>query len=865
MRVNLIDLTPSVARTIDPESVPNLKTLVFGGEVVKRSDINQWAPYVTVLNGIGQAECTVTTTMAPMDPYIASTPDIGKGVGTNTWIVDPSDHENLAGFGHVGELLVEGPLVGAGYLDDPGKTEAVFIETPRWLREGGLHGNPPGRTGRLYKTGDLVKYNMNGTLQFLGRKDAQTKIRGQRIELEEVEHHVSRFLRQSGSSETMAHDLTAEVVLPQGGHTSVLLVFIALCKSNDRKSAFDVMDPARLPDRFRTLNPDLAQEIPSAMIPLAYIPVTTLPLSPNGKIDRKKLQAAGASFTVEELAKFNKSCHSDFNRVPSLGSEKQIQSIWSEILGVDRKHIGAENTFLQLGGDSILAMRVVNLAKRRGIPLKIADLLSHSSVSALAGAARSSPSSQGESAMFSSNNLLPFSMLQADDTEDFVESHILPHVDYKRENIEDAYPVTGFQERSIHGALQEPPAYWNYFKIDLGKHIDVQRVRQSVETLVQQFPVLRSVFIPHGRTFLQIVIQGLAPLLKETYDVTNVDPALAVNSFCNHDWRSVKYSFGQQSARFFLCTVASGCMSLIIRMSHAQYDGISLDLIAQSLSAAYNRSLLSEMVPFSAFVQHSLSRRQESLKYWYTLLQGSSMTAMKSSQVLTNVNSHPESHSYKVCRTMHWIPPKLHNVTSFSLLCACWASVIAAYTHQHDIIFGRVVAGRVGSHLPNTETVAGPCVNVVPIRATWSSHESATPLLEPSFPPKEIYQALHLHQLEATSHEFTSLPDLIGSSCMNWPAETEYGSIFQYQNIDEVPQVTLGDRVSQLDLVDLEREFEQQWMLVKPRLEEGGVTMLEVTLAGPADVMGVDTAEWLVDEFCRRVTQLAEELVAGDT
>ncbi len=186
MRVNLIDLTPSVARTINPASVPSLKTLVLGGETATRADIVRWAPYVHVLNGIGQAECTVTTTMATMDPAVSGTPGIGRGLGANTWIVDPEDHHRLTTIGAIGELLVEGPLVGEGYLNDEDKTSRSYIRDPYWLVKGAPDDHSLGRSGRLYKTGDLFRYDMDGSLLFVGRKDAQTKIRGQRIELEEV-------------------------------------------------------------------------------------------------------------------------------------------------------------------------------------------------------------------------------------------------------------------------------------------------------------------------------------------------------------------------------------------------------------------------------------------------------------------------------------------------------------------------------------------------------------------------------------------------------------------------------------------------------------------------------------------------------
>ncbi len=149
-----------------------------------------------VLNGYGPSECTPMSTFN----YNSSSPEeatrIGRGVGLVTWVVDPENHDCLLPLGCVGELLLEGPLVGPGYLNDPEKTAAAFIEDPpTWLRRGTT--DVPGRHGRLYKTGDLVRYNADGSLTFMGRKDAQVKIRGQRVELGEVEHWVQEIFQDA--------------------------------------------------------------------------------------------------------------------------------------------------------------------------------------------------------------------------------------------------------------------------------------------------------------------------------------------------------------------------------------------------------------------------------------------------------------------------------------------------------------------------------------------------------------------------------------------------------------------------------------------------------------------------------------------
>ncbi|XP_044722092.1 AMP-binding enzyme domain-containing protein [Hirsutella rhossiliensis] len=111
---------------------------------------------------------------------------IGSGAGAVTWIVNPEDHNELTPLGCIGELLIEGPIVGLGYLDDPETTAKAFVDDPVWLLRGSR--GQAGRHGRVYKTGDLARYTEEGTIVFIGRKDSQVKIRGQRVELQEIEH-----------------------------------------------------------------------------------------------------------------------------------------------------------------------------------------------------------------------------------------------------------------------------------------------------------------------------------------------------------------------------------------------------------------------------------------------------------------------------------------------------------------------------------------------------------------------------------------------------------------------------------------------------------------------------------------------------
>lgn len=186
LEANTIDLTPSVARLLSPEQVPGIRTIVFGGEALHIKDVEPWWGQVQIVSLYGPCECTPNSTIVCDPRTLQEVTTMGKGAGLVTWVVDPEDHNTLLPVGEPGELLLEGPLVCHGYLDSPVQTAASFIEDPHWL----VRGTPSrsGRRGRLYKTGDIVRYNEDRTLSFVGRKDTQVKIRGQRIELGEIEH-----------------------------------------------------------------------------------------------------------------------------------------------------------------------------------------------------------------------------------------------------------------------------------------------------------------------------------------------------------------------------------------------------------------------------------------------------------------------------------------------------------------------------------------------------------------------------------------------------------------------------------------------------------------------------------------------------
>lgn len=178
MKVNWAVLTPSFVGFIDPADVPDLKTLVLAGEAMSQSHIETWS-HLNLVNGYGPSECSVASVVHSDVLPETSPSNIGKPTGVHVWVTDPQNHDLLVPVGCVGELLVQGPPVARGYLNDDTKTKAAFISAPAWASEGVFSK----RNYKVYKTGDLVRQSPDGTLEFVGRKDDQVKVHGQRVSI----------------------------------------------------------------------------------------------------------------------------------------------------------------------------------------------------------------------------------------------------------------------------------------------------------------------------------------------------------------------------------------------------------------------------------------------------------------------------------------------------------------------------------------------------------------------------------------------------------------------------------------------------------------------------------------------------------
>ncbi|OAX81515.1 hypothetical protein ACJ72_04148 [Emergomyces africanus] len=296
--VNISFLTPTVAIQFGPEDVPGLKTLCIGGEPPSNDLLSKWAGKVKLVNQYGMGEvatfCTYNDSMSP-----GSGTNVGRAGTGAAWVVSPSSPDRLMPVGAVGEMIMEGPHLARGYLDQISrKSEAGFLQyTPKWLYE--LH---PERasTARLYRSGDLVKYNHDGTLTYVGRKDTLLKIDGGRVDAIEVEYTARKCLTPE---DFIVIDLLGTI---DGVESPILTAFLYLADNpmnlSSKAGANELIS-------FRTINENhsaysqvelikttIGATLPEIQIPTLFLLVDRIPRTKSNKTDRRKLHMLGQNY-----------------------------------------------------------------------------------------------------------------------------------------------------------------------------------------------------------------------------------------------------------------------------------------------------------------------------------------------------------------------------------------------------------------------------------------------------------------------------------------------------------------------------------------------------------------------------------------
>ncbi|PYP55262.1 MAG: non-ribosomal peptide synthetase [Gemmatimonadetes bacterium] len=333
-KVNIVQVVPSYLDllvsylTQHPRDFADLRYVVATGESLKKDLVERWfavQPRIKLVNAYGLTETSDDTNHEIMDrPPAGERVPLGRPIN-NVRIDVVDEHLSPVALGEPGEIVFSGVCVGRGYINDPARTRSAFLPDP----------HRPG--GRLYRSGDYGRWLPDGKLEFLGRRDSQVKISGFRIEIGEIE--------------------SALVRLP-GVRDGAVVV------SNKQLIAFysgaEPLDANALRKR-------LGEKLPTYMAPAAFHWRESLPLTDNGKTDRKALAALAAELTVAEQER----------EPPSTPTEQWLAAAWANVLGIPQEQIGRRDRFFDLGGTSLSALQLL-IALDRALSFK--ELVAHPSL-----------------------------------------------------------------------------------------------------------------------------------------------------------------------------------------------------------------------------------------------------------------------------------------------------------------------------------------------------------------------------------------------------------------------------------------------------------------------------------------------------
>ncbi|KAI1011226.1 hypothetical protein LB504_002719 [Fusarium proliferatum] len=687
-----IDLTPSLARLTHPDEVPSLCRGVFitGGEQLKQEILDVWGPRAVIYNAYGPTEATIGVTMFQRVPKNGRPSNIGKQFPNVGSFVFRQNTNTPVFRGGVGELCVSGKLVGKGYLNRPELTAERFPTLEEFNE-------------RVYRTGDLVRVLHDGCFDFLGRADDQVKLRGQRLEIAEINHIIRTDVID-------IHDAATIVTRHGSSGKDVLVTFIVDQKS--KKAPLEIlMDQEGLAAQAKEA---CRAKLPGYMVPTYILSLPYIPLSSNNKAEIKDLKRLFSELVPEKLLELS---HATTAPV-SQGARKIVVQLLEGIAqfsNMDKHDLSSSTSIFDVGVDSITALRLSSLLKSRG--LKAASpalLLKNPIIGDLANSLAKKASNRQEKLV--------------QEVKQSIQAYGHRHrgmvcrlLDIEPAEVEYVAPCSPLQEGIISRSLtsSEPGAYFNTFELKLHESTSISKLKKAWDDLVLTESILRTVFVPTPNGFLQAAVRN-STLVWETYTVPSDDPIPAYLAERKKYWIQQNESCITQPLLLIYVETPTSRL-LTVHIFHALYDGNSFDLMMKRVAANYSGVDAPDAPPFLETLSYGpLAKYDNCRGFWEKQLEGWTPVSIQAHgndepDAVAVAEREMSTASLEAIRSSQ-------NVTLQAVVMALWTSVLQNFTQQQPT-FGIVVSGR-AIDLPGIENTIGPLFNTVPFYCRAIHHES---------------------------------------------------------------------------------------------------------------------------------------------
>ncbi|MFJ2705333.1 amino acid adenylation domain-containing protein [Streptomyces sp. NPDC087428] len=650
-------LPPSLVSALPQEcELPYGAVLVVGTEAVPSELIARWSGRLQVVVAYGLTEASVNSTLWSARSGRPGPTPIGRpDPNTRTYVLDAALRPVPVGV--EGELYVAGRGLARGYLGRSALTSERFVADP--------YGEPG---TRMYRTGDRVRWAADGNLEFLGRADGQIKIRGHRIEPGEIE---SAFMAGPGIAQA--------AVLVRDDHRGVKRLVAYLVGDGDDTAATEAAVTAA--------RAQVAGALPDHMVPTAVVVLDgPLPLTPNGKLDSRALPEP----------RWTAASGTD---APTGPAETVLAALFAELLGLPS--VGVRSSFFELGGDSIVAIQLVNRARDAGLTISPREVFRLRTVEALARAAATTRAPAAP---------------EADGLDD------------------DALPVSPLQEGFFfHAAFDAGSAdlYLVQELLELDGSVDPDRLRGALQLLLDRHPLLRASFrqLPGGEVVQRLAGQVTLPWRQADTAETTLDDLLRAD-------RAERFDLARPPLLRATLVRDGHRHRLLLTLHHIVADGWSVSVLLRELTAAYRGEELPAPASPHPYLAWLATRDRDSARdAWRQALSGldgpTRLSALSTAADDERAPARPEQVDTRLPEELTealTAYTRTHGLTLSTVVHGAWALLLGALTGSRDIVFGTTVSGRT-TEVAGLDSAVGLFINTVPARVGLRPQESLTQLL----------------------------------------------------------------------------------------------------------------------------------------
>ena len=733
MDITHLSLTPTVASLVDTRQIPQVKFLVTAGEAMSTGVIKDWqdiglyqgrcstdcyfASQLIDFQGYGPSETTNICTVKPR----VTLKDLPNNVGwplRNTSVLVLDEKLNMVPRGGFGEMCFGGDQVAFGYVNRPGLTSEKFID------------HPVG--GRLYRSGDLGRLLPNGCLLFHGRLDDQIKIRGQRVEVGELNTCILKF--------PFARECVSSLVQPQGqtGRDDQILVSFWVPRERDVRIVKEGSSHGQaFKPQIQAMFEEIVRSLPSYMVPAHIVSIEKIPHTVQGKADKSILASIFHSLSLEDLehTAFKVGVEDDGEGWTDF--ELVIAGKLNKLFNIPFSRIGRHTSFFSLGLDSISALP---LSRTLSVPLSL--VLKHASVAALARVVESSLPRENDDVA------IAFTAL----TNDLL-AQVQGSLGSDTRNIKKVLPCTPLQQAMLSASeVSDGSRYMNrmIFRVDG----DSQRLKKSWQFMVERHDILRTIFVPiedQKISFAQVVLKSFKSDWIELPYVKLSKKLISDQLFANIISKVSKHT---QPSYCFVEAFVGQTYYLAFLCHHALYDGAAMNILLKEVEIHYSNSLLPPTVPYEPFLQHVMqSQKDSALQFWANYLRD-----FKPSDFPLRVDEDckPDGATYGTLKRTTSLPLsaiegycKSLSTSLLSLGQAIWAKLLSVYSGCEDVCFGNVISGR-NVEIECVERLVAPCFNTIPVRVNFAKlHKNI-----------DLVRCLQNNHTESMPYQLTALREI---------------------------------------------------------------------------------------------------------